>query len=167
VGAPDPNAPEANGAGDIPDNQVYVAFSPPGNRFTVSVPEGWSRSTAGTATVFTDKFNSVGIDTVSRAQEPSQSSVTAEELPALQSATPGYVPGAVTSVRRSAGPAILVTYQATSPPDPVTGKSVTDAVERYEFWHNGEEVIVTLSGPKDADNVDPWRTITDSLRWQG
>jgi hypothetical protein len=26
--------------------------------------------------------------------------------------------------------------------------------------------MLTLSGPKGADNVDPWRKITDSLRWQ-
>jgi hypothetical protein len=26
-------------------------------------------------------------------------------------------------------------------------------------------VTLTLSGPKDADNVDPWRLVTDSLRW--
>jgi hypothetical protein len=24
---------------------------------------------------------------------------------------------------------------------------------------------VTLSGPAGADNVDPWRTVTDSFRW--
>ncbi|MDT7564604.1 MAG: hypothetical protein QOG76_3228, partial [Pseudonocardiales bacterium] len=24
---------------------------------------------------------------------------------------------------------------------------------------------LTLSGPKGADNVDPWRKVTDSLRW--
>ena len=31
--------------------------------------------------------------------------------------------------------------------------------------NNGREAIVTLSGPRGADNVDPWRVITDSLRW--
>jgi hypothetical protein len=51
-------------------------------------------------------------------------------------------------------------------PDTVTGKSVTEAVERYAFWGNGQEAVLTLSGPNGSDNVDPWRTITDSLRWQ-
>jgi hypothetical protein len=49
----------------------------------------------------------------------------------------------------------------------VTGKRRTDAVERYLFFHHGREAILTLSGPKGADNVDPWRIITDSLRWTG
>jgi hypothetical protein len=38
--APDPNAPEVNAAGDIPDNQVFVPFTPPEGGFAVSVPEG-------------------------------------------------------------------------------------------------------------------------------
>lgn len=164
--APNPNAPETNPPGDIPDNQVYVPYSPPDHRFIVSVPEGWSRSGAGTTTVFTDKLNSVRIDTASRAQAPTEAGVSAKELPALRAATPGYVPGKVSTVRRTTGPAILITYQANSAPDPVTGKSVVDAVERYEFWRGGQQVTLTLSGPRGADNVDPWRTITDSLRWQ-
>jgi hypothetical protein len=69
-------------------------------------------------------------------------------------------------VQRSAGPAVLVTYGATSAPNPVTGKSVTEAVERYAFGRSGQEMVLTLSGPKGADNVDPWLKITDSVRWQ-
>src|SRR3979411_2341681 len=46
-------------AGDIPDNQAYVAFTPATGLFTVSVPEGWARSTDGAATIFTDKLNTV------------------------------------------------------------------------------------------------------------
>ena len=43
--------------------------------------------------------------------------------------------------------------------------SIRDAVERYSFWHNGIEAVLTLSGPKGADNVDPWRIVSDSLKW--
>jgi hypothetical protein len=53
-----------------------------------------------------------------------------------------------------------------SAPSAVTGKSVTEAVERYAFWRGGREVVLTLSGPMGSDNVDPWRKITDSFRWQ-
>ena len=53
------STPETNPAGDIPDNQVYVPFSPPGGRFTVKVPEGWARSQSGAATVFADKLNAI------------------------------------------------------------------------------------------------------------
>jgi hypothetical protein len=48
----------------------------------------------------------------------------------------------------------------------VTGKAKTDAVERYLFVHKGKRVTLTLSGPKGADNVDPWRLVTDSLSWK-
>ena len=42
-----PNGPEVNPAGDIPDNQAYVAYAPPGAGYSVKVPEGWARTTAG------------------------------------------------------------------------------------------------------------------------
>jgi len=161
---PDPNAPEQNAAGDIPDNQVFVPFSPADHAFTVSVPEGWARTTDGEATVFSDKFNSVRVEAVPRAGQLTVATATAEEVPALRS-LPGYRAGSVDTVGRTAGDAILITYEMTSPSDPVTGKTVTDSVERYEFWSGGTEAILTLTGPKGADNVDPWRTVTDSLRW--
>ncbi|GAA2553972.1 hypothetical protein [Pseudonocardia hydrocarbonoxydans] len=164
-GAVDPNAPEVNAAGDIPDNQVFVPFSPPGGAFRVSVPEGWARSTDGAAVVFTDKFNSVRIESVPSPAAPDVASATAQEVPALASSVPGFQPGDVTAVQRKGGPAVLVTYTASSPADPVTGKSVRTAVERYEFWRGGQELIVTLSGPQGADNVDPWRIVSDSVGW--
>jgi hypothetical protein len=159
-------APESNPAGDIPDTQVYVPFTPPEHMFTVSVPEGWAKTTDGKATVFTDKLNTVRIEMVPRAAAPNTESVSVDELPAVAAATPGYRKGSVSAVQRNAGDAIQTTYEATSAPNAVTGKSGVDAVERYEFWRNGHEVILTLSGPVGADNVDPWRTITDSFQWQ-
>ena len=58
---------------------------------------------------------------------------------------------------------MLVTYEADSAPNAVTGKAVREAVERYTFWRAGQQVVLTLSGPKGADNVDPWRIVTNSL----
>ena len=68
-------------------------------------------------------------------------------------------------VKRKGGEAVLATYNVASPSNPVTGKAGTDYVQRYSFWHPGREVILTLSGPVGADNVDPWQTITDSFQW--
>jgi hypothetical protein len=73
--------------------------------------------------------------------------------------------GNVTTVTRTAGKATRITYQAKSPADPVTGKSRTNAVERYVFLHKGKAIVLTLSGPKGADNVDPWKIVTDSLSY--
>ncbi len=164
--APDPNAPEVVAAGDIPDNQVFVPVTPAGNLSTVSVPQGWAQSAAGAATVFTDKFNSVRIEVQPRATAPDVASVRAQDVPRLQATTAGFVLGDVRAVSRSAGQAVLTTYTATSAKDAVTGKSVTEAVERCVFWKAGQGAVLTLAGPKGADNVDPWRKITDSFRWQ-
>lgn len=158
-------APESNPVGDIPDTQAYVPFTPPGGLFTVSVPEGWARSTDGAATIFTDKANTVRIETTARVDAPNTESVKVDEMPAIASSTDGYRPATVTAVQRKAGPVIVISYQGTSAPNPVTGKTGTDAYERYDYWRNGREVILTLSGPAGADNVDPWLTITDSLQW--
>lgn len=161
-----PNAAEASPAGDIPDNQVYVPYQEPGAGFSVKVPEGWARSSTPTGTQFTDKLNSVTISST-KAPALSQAQATSTEVPALQKSVQGFSAPKVSTVKRNAGSAVLITYLAQGKPDPVTGKSTTNAVERYIFSKAGERATLTLSGPKGADNVDPWRTITDSLKWNG
>lgn len=165
AGAPDPNAPEVVAAGDIPDNQVFVPVTPAGVPFSVSVPQGWVQSSDGVATVFTDKFNSVRLETRSLAVAPDVASVRSQDVAQVRG-SPGFVLGDVQSVQRTVGPGVLMTYAATSPVSAVTGKSVTEAVERYVFWRGGREAVLTLSGPQGSDNVDPWRKVTDSLRWR-
>jgi len=160
------NAPEVNPAGDIPDNQVFVAYRPPGGRFTVKVPEGWARVRQGGTVSFTDKLNTISIETRPAPAAPTVASARQAELPAIQSASRRYEPGSVTQVRRAGGSVVLVTCRADAPADPVTGKVVHDAVERYEFWRGGTEAILILAGPVGADNVDPWRIVSDSFRWR-
>jgi hypothetical protein len=152
-------------SGDIPDNQAYVRYQVPGAGYSLKVPEGWARTAKGGAVTFTDKLNSIRLESAPAASAPTVASATAKEVPALAGSVPGYQAGGVTSVSRSAGPAVRITYMAASPADPVTGKSHTDAVERYIFFKNGRTAVVTLTGPKGADNVDPWMIVTDSLTW--
>ncbi len=164
--APKPNAPEVSPAGDIPDNQAYVAYTPPGASFFVKVPEGWARTDgANGRTTFTDKLNSIEMQAVAAKVAPTPASARSTELPQLAKSVPGFKTGTVSTVSRTAGTAVRITYQATSAVNPVTGKSQTNAVERYLFFHNGKDVVLTLSGPKGADNVDPWKIVTDSLRY--
>jgi len=160
-----PNGPEVNPAGDIPDNQAYVEYAPPGAGYSVKVPEGWARTTSAGVTSFTDKLNRVQMQAL-----PAQAALTARdarstEVAKLAKRVAGFKAGAVSTVTRSAGTAVRITYQASSRADPVTGQSHTDAVERYVFFHNGKDVVLTLSGPKGADNVDPYKIVTDSLRY--
>ena len=159
----DPNAPEKNPPGDIPDNQVFVPFTVPAGTFSLKVPEGWSRTEAGGVVTFTDNFNSIRIETVTKPSAPTAASAAAQDVPAVQAQAPGYEAGTVTTVDRRAGKAVRITYRDDSPPNPVTRRSIRRDVERYEFWSNGKEVVLTLAGPKGADNVDPWRIVTDSV----
>jgi hypothetical protein len=152
-------------AGDIPDSQVFVDYRPAGGGFSVKVPEGWARTEAAGAVTFTDKFNSIRIETSTTAASPTPESALQNEVPLLQRAGAGFQLADVTSVNRSGGPAVLITYQADAPADPVTGKATRLDVERYEFWKDGHQVVLSLAGAVGSDNVDPWRTVSDSFRW--
>ncbi len=156
-------AQDASPAGDIPDNQAFVAYKAPALHYRVKVPEGWSRQTGGAATTFSDKLNSITLSERSASAAPSVATGKAE-LKRLASLA-GFRPGKVTTVQRKGGGAVRVTYEARGPKDPVTGRARTRAFERYEFFHKGRVAVLTLAGAKGADNVDPWRKVTDSLRW--
>jgi hypothetical protein len=162
--SPSPVATESNPPGDIPDNQVFVPYAS-STGFTVRVPEGWARSAVADGVSYSDKLNSVTITVTSASAAPTPASARAVDVPTLARSLPKFSLRSVTTVNRPAGPAVLITFQRDSPTDPVTGKVVRDAVERYLFWHGGHVVALTLSGPVGADNVDPWKTVTTSLRW--
>jgi hypothetical protein len=154
--AASPAATESNPPGDIPDDTVFVAYRHPGQPYEVRVPEGWARTDLPTGASFTDKLNSVRVETAAAPTPPSAASVRAQVKGEVRTAG---------TARRKGGTAIRVVYRADSLPDAVTGKVVRDEVERYVFYRNGREAILTLSGPVGADNVDPWRTVSDSFRW--
>ncbi len=165
AGASSPPATETNPPGDIPDTQAFVPVTPARAPVTLTVPEGWARTESASGTVFNDKLNRIQVTTAAAGQAPTVASVTGTDLPSLRSRVPNFTPGQVTADTRPAGPVIVTTYQGDSPVDPVTGKVVREAFERYTYFKNGTSVDVTLSGPVNADNVDPWRKVTDSVRW--
>jgi len=164
AGAVDPNAPEVVEPGDIPDNQVFVPFTWPDGGVTVDVPEGWARTTSGQQITFTDKYNSITIAKSTAASPPTVESVTSTGLSDVSS-DPTFALTDVKPVSRKGGDGILARYEIASAPNAVTGKKAQLAVERYVFAHNGEQVALTLSGAKGADNVDPWRIVSDLLTW--
>jgi hypothetical protein len=160
-----PNGPEISPAGDIPDNQAFVAYAPAGAGFTVKVPEGWARTTTAGGVTFTDKLNSVTVARPTAGKAPTAASATSTEIPRLARTVKGFADARASTVTRNAGRAVRITYLADSSPDAVTGKTRRNAVERYEFFRSGKRFVLTLAGPKGADNVDPWKIVTDSLRW--
>jgi hypothetical protein len=161
-----PNAPEVSPSGDIPDNQAYVPFSAPGTNVTVKVPEGWSRSSTATGISFTDKLNSITIEQRKAAGAVTVAQAKQADVPALAKSVKGFRLKSVSQLQRNAGPVVRISYLAVAKKNPVTGKGGTDAVERYLFVKSGKQLVLTLSGPKGADNVDPWKIVTNSVAWR-
>ncbi|HEY0521637.1 MAG TPA: hypothetical protein VGC84_19255 [Ilumatobacteraceae bacterium] len=164
VAAVDPNALEVVEPGDIPDNQVFVTFQSPDGVYSVDVPEGWARTENNGVVTFTDKYNSVEITSKAAASAPTVDSVKATDLTDVSS-DPTYTLVDTTTVTRKGGDAVLAKFEIGSAPNSVTGKKALLSVERYVFFKNGTELILTLSGAKGADNVDPWRIVSDSVTW--
>jgi hypothetical protein len=147
----------ATGAGDIPDNQVFVVYT--GTSFSMKFPEGWTQSGSADNVTFRDKNNIVRIVIVP-GSAPSAASVK-QELMSLKGAT---ATGAPTTLKLDGASAVKVTYRTTSAPNAVTGKRLTLTVDRYELAKSGKHVIVDLGSPVGVDNVDAYRLMIQSLR---
>jgi hypothetical protein len=159
------SAPDAGGAGDIPDHQAFVEYRPASAQYSIKVPEGWARAESGGTVTFTDKLHTITVALGTAAAAPDVAAGRAE-LSTLGTTAAGFTAGTVSALERPAGPVLLLTYRADAPADPVTGKVVNDDNERYEYWHGPSALLtVTLAGPHGADDVAPWRTVTDSVRW--
>ncbi len=153
---------EANAAatGDIPDNQVFLAFTNRPAKYSMKYPEGWAQQGSGNAVTFRDKNNIVRI-TVATAKPPTQASVS-RDVARLTKATVEQPPRAVTI---SGAPAYKVVYSTVSAPNPVTGKRVTLLVDRYYLARGGRLAVVDLGTPRGVDNVDAYRLMIQSFRW--
>ena len=160
-----PNQHETLPPGDIPDTIAYVPYTDRALKLTIATPEGWSRTTHGGHLVLTDKLNRVEVFSAPSANAPTPASVRASELPAIERSVKTFRLQSISTVARRAGPTVRVAYLGDSHPDPVTGKVGTLAFERYDFFHRGREYVVLVSSPKGSDNVDPWRIITNSVRF--
>ena len=165
AGTPAASPSEHSPLGDIPDNQVYVPYSPADGSFTVTVPEGWARTEVASGVSFTDKLNTVTVVELTGRPEPNQDTVLGGVMTELATNGPNVTLGPVETLSLPAGTAVHGSYSADSAPDPVTGKVTRDDVELYVFWDNGTEVQLTLSGSHGADDVDAWRTVSTSFTW--
>ena len=147
----------AAGAGDIPDNQVFVDYS--GTSFSIKFPEGWAQTGKGDKVTFRDKNNIVRIVIVAGAA-PTAASVH-KEIANLKGAKST---GTATTLKLDGRPAVKATYTTISAPNPVTGKRLTLTVDRYEVAKNGKLAVVDLGSPVGVDNVDAYRLMIQSLR---
>lgn len=154
---------ESSPPGDIPDDTQFVPYHSKKDGWTVTVPEGWSRTRTGTTVTFTDKLNTVQVD--ARPGDPvTLAGVKRTDIPDLKRSTRAFKLVSVTDVTLPAGPAVLISYQANSEPNAVTGKQYRLEVLRYIVVHAGIRTTLTLLSPVGADNVDPWRIVTQSMK---
>jgi hypothetical protein len=156
---------ENNPPGDIPDNAAYVPYASKMGGFMISTPEGWARTTTANSVTFTDKLNTVVVSWAHASSAPTVASVKKTEVPQLASTERAFNLVSIKTATLPAGPAVFVEYQANSAPNAVTGKQYRLDVQRYVLFRNGREIAIGLRSPVGADNVDPWRIVTESFKW--
>jgi hypothetical protein len=152
--------------GDIPDTQVFLTFHNRAAGYRISYPEGWTRNGTPADTTFADKNNVVHI-VIAKAPAATPATV-ASELTRLKAANPSLTFTTPAQVRlKNGATAIKSTYTIRSAPNSVTGKTVLLVVDRYELREaSGRRATVDLGTPKGVDNVDAYRMMISSFRWQ-
>jgi hypothetical protein len=63
-------------------------------------------------------------------------------------------------------PGEKVTLRRQSAADPVTGKRLPLTIDRYEYEKGGKVAVLELATPVGVDNVDAYRLISESFKWQ-
>lgn len=166
TGNEQPVAPEVNPIGDIPDNQVFVTYLAASGGYGIRVPEGWARTTSGTDVSFVDKYDGVSVAITKMAPASSLEQVGNEQAATLKNSGKAVQIKRITNTKIVSGPALLLTYESNSAPDPVTNKEVRLENNRYLISKNGQLAAVTLWAPLGADNVDQWNLIANSFGWR-
>jgi hypothetical protein len=156
---------ESNPPGDIPDTTAYVPYLSAAGRFRLKIPEGWARATKPSSVGFSSALNSVTLAWKSSAAAPTVASAKSSEVSALKASTLAFTLRSVKSVTLPGGPAVLITYEANSAANAVTGKQYRLVIERFEFFNKGVQADMSLSSAVGSDNVDPWRIVSESFRW--
>lgn len=157
---------ESNPPGDIPDNLAFVPYSNAAGRYSFTHPEGWAETGAGTQVRFTDKLNGVTVDTMPADQAPTVAGAKTGDVPRLQGSVPAFELRDITAVDVPAGQGVRIVFRRNSDADEVTGRVYRDEVEEYVIFSAGRIVQMDLYGPVGADNVDAYRTMSQSLSIQ-
>jgi hypothetical protein len=142
---------------------AYVTYVNSAAGYRFDHPEGWAQTEQGTSATFTDKFNGVVASVATTSGPPTVSSAQSVDVPTLRSSQPAFELRAVSAVTLPAGSGVLIVYRRNSAPDAVTGRSARVEVQRYEVSGNGHAVVLELFGAVGADNVDPYRRMSQSL----
>jgi hypothetical protein len=155
---------ESNPPGDIPDNLAFVEYNDSSGGYTFTHPEGWAQTGTGTSVRFTDKLNGVAVESLEASAAPTVAEAKADDVARLKSRVPAFKLVRVEKSDLPSGAGIHIVFRRNSDPDPVTGKVYRDEVEEYIAFAAGRLVRMDLYGPVGADNVDAYRTMSQSLR---
>jgi hypothetical protein len=157
-------APEVSPPGDIPDNQAFVVYKSPAG-FSIKVPEGWARKEAPNQTVYNDKYNHISL-TMTDVSRPVDMAYAKSTLASeLEKSGRAVKITKISEVKLKAGTAIKIAFDSNSEPNAVTNKQVREENELFYFTKGGKLLALQLSAPKGADNVDQWKLISSSFRW--
>lgn len=154
---------EKNPPGDIPDNLAFVRYVNKAGHYSFTHPEGWAQTVSGTKVRFIDKLNGVTVDSAKASTAPTVASARSTLIPQIQRSVPAFQLEHVSAVTLPAGSGVHIVFRRNSAPDQVTGKVYRDEVEEYAVFRAGRLVRMDLYGPVGADNVDAYRTMSQSL----
>lgn len=158
-------APERHPPGDIPDSQAFITYRNAAG-YALKVPEGWARSEAGADVRFQSKLDGVAVAVTDLKGALSTDWVKAVYAPMVEQTGRAVKIDKITRTHLPAGTAILLAYSYNSDPSPVTNKQIRMEAHRYLLAKGGKLLAIDLSAPFGADNVDQWRLMSRSLRWQ-
>jgi hypothetical protein len=164
VAAEQPVKAEKNPPGDIPDDQVFVAYRSPLG-FALQVPEGWSRTDRPDGARFADKYNIIDISVVPNGTTPTAQSVQSHEAAELTASGRAVKIASVKDVKLKHWPAVRITYSSNSDPNSVTNKQIRLEHERFIFFKDGKTATIDFAAPQGADNADQWQLMSNSFQW--
>lgn len=150
-------------SGDVPDNAVFLTYRDAGHGFSIQYVEGWQVVKQADGVLIRDKDSSETVTVVAGQTDANYETKT--DLPALQ-AQPSFelVKRDTVTVGGTRLPHLV--YHLPAAPDPVTGKQVPSTVDRYYVPGPRGIAVIALSTPDGVDNLDAFRQMIESFRWQ-
>lgn len=150
--------------GDIPDTATYLRYQ--AGTFSIEYVEGWvQRGLTNGGVRVSDIDSSEQVTVGARPSQPLLAYVRTKGVAQTAKEYLRFAQKSLQPVSLPAGSAVRLSFRARSAPDPVTGKQVTLAVDRYYVSGRTHLAVITLATPVGVDNVDAFRRIAKSFTW--
>jgi len=148
-----------------PNVEVFTLFFNHDGGYGFAHPKNWIPEISGNRSTFFDSHEGVTVHIKAADVPPTPMNALAVDVPLLKSVVPSF---RLVSVDRAEGPpgeGVCIHYQRFSMASVLNRQSVWDDVQRFEFVHDGRQLVFEVFGP--AGRIDPKLsdTMVDSLRW--